>query len=238
MKSRESNSSLHEAQRAALGVLAHTSTAQFAELSVAAALSNDHMSFHIRRLLDIGLVERAPKSYGAYRLTRLGKDFASKLDISTNTVKPQPKISIILNVTNAEGLLLRQERLRHPYYGYWARPSGKIRRGEGLVKAAARILLDETGLTATLHIESIGHRIERNESGELIEDKFLYVVAGKEPTGDLIAETPGRKNYWISVQDYDKKEKRFAHPLTKASSIDSESVIFTEQTYTFRTYEY
>jgi ADP-ribose pyrophosphatase YjhB (NUDIX family)/predicted transcriptional regulator len=238
VKSIESSSNLHPAQLAAIGVLLHGSSAKFSEMATAAALSSDHMNFHIRRLVELGLVEHTPKSYGEYRLTKTGKDIASKLDSTSNAISTQPKISVILHVVDAEGLLLRQERLRHPYYGYWARPSGKILRGEQLLDAAARILRDEAGLTADLSLVNIEHRIERDKSGNLIEDKYLYIVEGKNHIGELVAETPGRRNYWISEQDYDKKEKRFAHPLSKSASIIAAPVDFSEQTYIFRDDEY
>ena len=238
MKSKELSSNLHDAQLAALGVLLHVHTARFSKMATAAGLSSDHMNFHIHRLVELGLIEHAPKSYGEYRLTKIGKDIASKMGVTSNTIDAQPKISVILLVSDDKGLLLRQERLRHPYYGYWARPSGKILPGEQLLDAAARILRDETGLAADLRMAGIEHRIEHDEFGESIDDKYLFIVEGKSPIGNLIGETPGRKNHWISKQDYDKKEKRFAHPLSKSTSIITAPVDFSEQTYVFRDAEY
>ena len=82
--------------------------------------------------------------------------------------------------------LLFQERLKNPYFGYWGFPTGKIRWGETIPEAAARELMEETGLEADLRILGLYHEhTSLAETGELLEDKMFFVVHCTNPRGEL-----------------------------------------------------
>ena len=183
----------------------------FSELANAADLSSDHVNFHIKQLIAAGFVRRVPKSYGKYELTRDGKEYANRMDTDEKTLEKQPKLSVVLDIINAKGKHLQQERLKQPYYGYWGRPTGKIRWGETILEAAARELMEETGLTAELTVLGFYHKLDYDDTGTLLEDKYFCVVQGINPKGEMLRESDGQRNEWLSNAEFESKELRFGN---------------------------
>lgn len=229
----ELTGAMHETQMQILGALAQVKSARFSDLTKVTGLTSDHANFHIKKLVERAFVEHVPKTYGEYRLTRAGKDYSTRMNTMSSTIDRPPKVSVVLWVTNEQGQVLRQQRLKQPYYGYWSRPTGKVRRGEAILEAAARKLKEETGLKADMHIIGIEHRIDRDKQGVLYDDKYLFMVEGSKPRGTLIVEQAGVHNYWMSESEYMQKEKRFGKPISTNMSIDSEHIKLTEGVFTF-----
>ncbi|HVI69534.1 MAG TPA: NUDIX domain-containing protein [Magnetospirillaceae bacterium] len=194
-------SKVHQAQVDILHVLLFKPDAAFAELQKASGLSSDHFTFHIKQLLEQDLIAKNPK--GHYHLTRKGKEFANRFDTDARTVERQPKVAVCLVIARDDGKEIVQQRLKQPYYGYWGRPTGKIRWGETIIAGAARELLEETGLTADLVFDSIYHKMDYNQkTGELLEDKIFFVVNGTHPRGELIEAFEGGRNTWMTREEY------------------------------------
>ncbi|HSX39928.1 MAG TPA: NUDIX domain-containing protein, partial [Candidatus Saccharimonadales bacterium] len=109
-------------------------------------LTTDHFSYHIKNLLQEGLIK---KDGTAYALSAKGKMLAGKIDTATHTMEKQPKVSVILiphkKFDTTEKFLV-QERTKEPYFGYLGFITGKVRFGEILQETAARELKEETGL--------------------------------------------------------------------------------------------
>lgn len=229
----ELTGAVHESQMQILGALAQVESARFSDLVNATSLTSDHANFHIKKLIDRGFVAHIPHTYGEYRLTRTGKDYCTRMNMISHTIDRPPKVSVVLWVTNQQGEVLRQQRLKQPYYGYWSRPTGKVKRGEMIVTAAARKLREETGLTATWHIIGVEHRIDHDKQGMLYDDKYLFTVEGTNPRGTLIAEQAGMHNYWMSPEEYAQKEKRFGKPISTDMSINARSIELSEGIFTF-----
>ena len=84
----------HKAQMAILRTLLIQGVSSFSELARAAKLSNDHGTFHIKKLVTAGMVEHTPKSYGKYQLTRKGKEYANRMDTEELVIEKQPKLVV------------------------------------------------------------------------------------------------------------------------------------------------
>lgn len=200
--------SAHEAQMKVLRHLLLSPHAGFAELQKTTELSSDHFNFHIKKLLDVGYIEKADDKY---TLSRAGKEYANRMDTDENVIEKQPKLSVVLVVENDEGKVLVQQRLKQPYYGFWGRPTGKVRWGETLLEAAARELMEETGITATLRVSGMYHKMDFDrDTKELLEDKYFCVIHGTDPQGDLIADAEGHHNEWSTVEEFISHERKFA----------------------------
>jgi len=198
---------LHPAHVAILRVLLFTPSARFAELQKASELTSDHFNFYLKQLLDEGYVDK--NDDGTYVLTGKGKEFANRFDTDARTVERQPKVAVCLMVRRGDKQLV-QQRLKQPYYGYWGRPTGKIRWGETILDAAARELMEETGLVADLEFESVYHKMDINKAtGELLEDKIFFIVACNDPRGELIEEFEGGRNAWMTQKEYAAQELSF-----------------------------
>ena len=223
---------IHAAQTSILRELLFQPVAGFSELQKPTGLSSDHFNFHIKRLLELGLVEK--RSTGKYALTSRGKEHANKLDTDSNTIERQPKVAVLLAVSRVENGVkqyLFQERLKHPYYGYWGFPTGKIRWGETILETAARELKEETGLEATHALAGMYHEHAiQKETGEILEDKVFFVVQCTNSHEPLIAQFEGGKNRWATVAEA-QEQKVYSSLKTEIAIAEGEVVFSEEQHY-------
>lgn len=227
---------IHPAQTSILRELLFHPSAGFAKLQKPTGLDSDHFKFHIKRLVEIGYVE---KINDGYSLTRKGKEYANRLDTDKNTIEKQPKLSVVLVIENNEGKFLQQERLKQPFYGFWGFPTGKIGWGEKTIDAAARELMEETGLKADLRISGLFHKIdfERN-SMKLLEDKYFMIIHGTNPQGELIVDMEGHHNEWLTHDELHGKDKVFESIVEAAEIAQADGYEFIEKEYLYDTSEY
>lgn len=198
---------IHDAQTSILRELLFRMSAGYAELQKPTGLSSDHFNFHISRLVEIGYVEKIEK--GNYRLTPRGKEYSNKLDTAVNTIERQPKSAVILGIEH-DGKWLFQERLKHPYYGFWGFPSGKIRWGETIIQTAERELLEETGLRAVCEHKGTYHeQVDQADTGESLEDKIFHIIYCHNVKGKLKTNFEGGRNSWMTIEQARKKPKIF-----------------------------
>ena len=198
---------LHQTQNDILKDLLFTPQASYTSLQKNSGHDSDYFKFHITKLVDLGYVDKIQK--GLYCLSVTGKEYANKLDTDVGTVERQPKAAVIIVAQNGDKFLL-QERLKHPYFGFWGYPGGKIRWGETIMAAAARELMEETGLCATLSYKGVYHEIVKHEdTGEIVEDKIFHVVYATNTTGALLVDFEGGNNAWLTQVELLSKEKRY-----------------------------
>jgi len=222
---------IHEAQTAILRELLFVPAASFSELQKKTNLESDHFKFHIARLVEVGYVEK--RSDRGYVLTVSGKEYANKLDTDQNAIERQPKSAVIIVLEDGD-LVLIQERLKHPYFGFWGYPGGKIRWGETILTAAARELKEETGLEADLQYRGVYHEHVRSaETGEILEDKIFHIVSAHSPSGDLFENFEGGRNAWMSFAKLATVEKKYTSTdIETKIGLGEDSFVESEQTYT------
>lgn len=222
---------IHEAQTAILRELLFQPHAGFAELQKPTGLTSDHFNFHIARLVELGLVEKMTR--GQYKLTAKGKEYANKLDTDSNTIERQPKVAVCLVIHDGKGRTLMQQRLKQPYYGYWGRPTGKIRWGETILQAAARELKEETNLEADLTFRGTQHKMDYNQkTGELLEDKIFFIIHGANPRGGMFETFEGGRNQWMTWDQINALELTFVSHDTPANDADG-PIIFVETEHSY-----
>jgi 8-oxo-dGTP pyrophosphatase MutT (NUDIX family) len=228
----------HIAQMTILRKLLINQIASFSDFVHATELTTDHANFHIKKLIDAGMVEHVPKSYGKYRLTRKGKEYANRMDTDELVIEKQPKLVVDIGIENSDGKFIFQERRKQPYYGYWGFPTGKIRWGETMLEAAARELMEETGLTARLKVIGIHHKLDYDENSEILEDKYLILVHGTNPQGEMVVENETHINHWLTPEEYRVLDKRFGDIDETLGFIRSSSPFITETEYHYKSEEY
>jgi ADP-ribose pyrophosphatase YjhB (NUDIX family) len=228
----------HVAQMAVLRTLLISRVASFADLNRVTKLTTDHTNFHVKQLVAAGMVEHVPRSYGQYQLTRKGKEYANRMDTDELVIEKQPKLVVDIGIERGDGKFLFQERRKQPYYGYWGFPTGKIRWGETMLQAAARELLEETGLTADLRVIGTHHKLDYDENGEMLEDKYLILVHGTDPRGEMLVETETHSNHWLTPDEYRQLDKRFGDIDETLRYIRGVSAFLSETEYHYRSDEY
>ena len=228
---------IHSAQSTILRELLFVPHANYAKLQKPTGLDSDHFKFHMQRLVELGYVTKI--SPGVYSLSRKGKEYGNRLDTDTNTVEKQPKISVALIVEDDRGRFVSQQRLKQPYFGFWGRPTGKVRWGETFIEAAARELDEETGLTADLTVGGFYHKMDYDKrTNKILEDKLFCVVYGANPKGSLIADMEGHHNEWLSIDDMMKKDKVFQSVPEITAMCKSDTLGFIEKKYFYDKTDY
>lgn len=229
--------SAHTAQMKILRHLLLSPHAGFAELQKQTALTSDHANFHIKKLIEEGFI--AKNDDERYVLTRMGKEYANRMDTEDNVIEKQPKLSVALIVENDDGKFLAQQRLKQPYYGFWGRPTGKIRWGEKMLEAAERELLEETGLTADLSVAGFYHKMDYDKTtGELLEDKVFVLIYGVNPVGELIVDDEGHHNEWLSDEALHERGTVFQSVPEITAMAKKNAANFMEHTYEYGIDEY
>lgn len=226
---------IHPTQTVILRELLFVPSAKFNALQKATGLESDHFKFHLGRLVDVGYIEKTDVGYS---LTTFGKEYANKIDTDKNQIERQPKSAVIIVVSNADKQFVVQERLKHPYYGFWGFPGGKIRWGETILEAAARELDEETGLSASLHYQGVYHEHVRSmETNEIIEDKIFHIVSGTHPIGELRESFEGGRSSWLRVEDIRLKDHVYKSFETELRVGVGEAQ-FIEEVQTYSTAEF
>jgi len=201
---------IHDAQTKILRELLFIHETNFADLQRVSGLESDHAKFHIKRLVELGYID---KRNSRYKLSIKGKEYANKLDTDAGVIERQPKVAVMLIVEREHGgkkEYVVQERLKHPYYGYWGAPTGKVRWGESIVEAAARELEEETGLIGTFEFRGINHeRVHHTDTGEMVEDKIFNLMLCTDATGTLLVDFEGGRNAWRTLEDMLSEPKRY-----------------------------
>lgn len=225
--------SAHEVQIAVLRYLLFHPAATFAELQKTSDLTSDHFNFHIKKLLSSQLIE---KSESSYRLTPAGKEYANRLDTDENIIEKQPKVSVALIIERThEGQqeFLVQQRLKHPYFGFWGRLGGKVRWGESFEEAAKRELKEETGLDGEFTFKSVFRKRDYDKAtDDLLEDKVFIIMYTDNASGELIVDFEGGHNEWLTNEGCWSKDKVFE------SAIDFAVMIDNDERYRSQEYQY
>ena len=204
---------IHPAQIQILYVLRHVTTARFSELMHPTGLQSDVFKFHLRKLVQLGYIEKLPD--GRYCLSPKGKEFANNLDSSERKVQKQPKLSVMLVVSQlsatGEPVYLLHRRKRHPYFGFWGHMSGPIQWGETPEATAARELQKQTGLSADFTIEAFYRQRDYNSEATptLFEDKLFVILRAQIIQGTLTNTWNGGTSEWMTLADIERQDKVF-----------------------------
>lgn len=81
------------------------------------------------------------------------------------------------------------------------------------MEAAARELREETGLEASLEVMGMKHKMDYSktnlESQELLEDKFFFIIRGRDVGGNFQEKFEAGKNLWKTHEEIKKMSKVF-----------------------------
>ena len=226
---------IHPIQSDILVTLLLRKNARFSQLNNK-KIESDLFTFHLKTLLTGGLIE---KSASGYRLTTSGKEFANRFDTEQKVIERQAKIGVLICAVRGEGMkreYLLQQRLKQPYFGFWGFISGKIRWGESIYETAKREFKEETGLKAKFNLAGVKHKTDYDLSGNLLEDKFFFVMRAENPKGKLKKIFDGGKNKWFFKKDIFKTKDLFDDVDKTLEITESGGLVFTEKKFKVKRY--
>jgi len=229
---------IHQAQAHILRVLLFKTEARFRDLNTI-KLSTDHFTFHLKQLVDQGIVEKIDSKY---RLTSKGKEFANRFDTEKVALERQAKIGVLIIGVKQEGKttkFLSQQRLKQPYFGYRGCVTGKIRWAEKALETAARELKEETGLEGNLEFVGIEHKMDYSTiDGQMLEDKYFYIIKATNTKGKLIENFEGGRNSWLTEKEILTDPKVFEDVPKILKNIKTNKFFFLEDQYFYTPSEY
>lgn len=233
----QKNTALHSAQIEILKALMFNPQAKFSELN-ALKLSSDHFTFHIKSLVENGLII---KEKSRYFLTIAGKEFAGRLDVDSaqTTLEKQAKISVAVvgvRIIKGQKQYLVQKRLKQPYFGYHGFVTGKIKWGEVVEQAAMREFMEETGLTGKFYLNGVKHKMDYDANGKLLEDKFFFMFKVTNTKGVLAEKIEGGENFWLTEKEILALPKLFDGVGDIINIIKKDKFIFLQNKYTVSGY--
>lgn len=186
-------------QRDIITRLKNANTLRYSQLKPNSEIPNDLYNYHLKKLIDNGLVE---KSIAGYGLSASGKRHVADIHHTSDQENRLFKYNVLLIVTREiEGQLhvLNQRRTAQPSYSIVGIPGGTILKSEPLLDGASRKLLQETGLTGTFRHIGMERRIF-NKDGQLFSDVLFPFCLSHDTTGEP-ATTAFGKNFWVTIDE-------------------------------------
>ncbi|WP_170605925.1 NUDIX hydrolase [Ruegeria arenilitoris] len=115
-------------------------------------------------------------------------------------MNPVPKIGALAVVLHQDQVLLVQ-RKKQPDQGLWGFPGGHVEWGETVLEAAARELLEETGVTARpdSYIDNLD-LLGRDAAGRVQSHYLLVGVMCRYLSGAPVAADDARDARWFPIQ--------------------------------------
>lgn len=214
------NLKLHPSQISIFHTLRYSESERYSTILKPTSQTSDTFKFHLRKLIKQGYVVKLEN--GRYALTCSGKEHANLLDERNRLIQKQPKISILIiaenKKENGESFYLLQQRLRNPYYGYWAEIHGRAIWGESFEITALHQFTRQTGLNADFAVHNI-YRVRdyEEENNNLLEDKIFVVVRAFNITGNLRNSYTGGINKWLSLSEIMSLPKVFKSTILNIS---------------------
>lgn len=104
-----------------------------------------------------------------------------------------------------DGQVLLVRRANPPDAGRWAFPGGKIEAGERIEDAAARELLEETGVRAEpVQVFDAVDVFDRDESGALRRHFILIAVLCRWRSGEPVAGDDASEARWVPLHELER----------------------------------
>lgn len=214
---------LHKFQSSILNKLLFNKSLKYTEMKPSREMENNQFQFHLNQLLKLGYVEKIKNNY---KLTKSGKQYATRMDTDKVKIQLQAKISArvcCIRHKNNRKQFLVYTRLKHPFYKCQGFPAGKVKFGEMVIDAAQRELKEETNLNGKPKIVLITHYCTTSKNTkEVLDDRLMFLCIVENPNGELISSEEG-KYEWV---DEDKLENFLTKPFeTRASFMKEIEII-------------
>ena len=125
-----------------LPLFAHHKNLTFAQIGKLLNIRSNKLAYHLKLLCYNGKIVKEGINYS------LSETSASMIPYFSQISSPLPIVLVHLG-TNTHAFL--HIRKKHPYFGYYGLPGGRLRVGESIEQAAQRVMKDKFGITIKAH---------------------------------------------------------------------------------------
>jgi hypothetical protein len=77
-----------------------------------------------------------------------------------------------------------------------------------------------------------------DEADDLLEDKYFCIIHATHPEGELLIETDGQRNEWLTLEEFEAKEKKFGSVAETIAMIRSGRTSVAERRYRYKAEDY
>lgn len=117
-----------------------------------------------------------------------------------------------------EGRILLVRRANPPDAGHWGFPGGKIEAGEPIESAAARELLEETGIRGRARrVLTAVDAFERDDTGRLRRHFVLIAVLCEWVSGEPVAADDALEAKWFRLTELEEPGLPISHDVVKVA---------------------
>jgi hypothetical protein len=138
--------------------------------------------YHMQKLQTNGYVSKDDR---AYKLSKSGKVFASRMSLRKGLPLMQPKIVVMLICQNADGDYLLFRWRRQPYYGLVSFPFSKLHFGRSLQDTLQEALSYKTQLSGQFNYLGDAYVRAQDNSGAVIEHTLAHLYKVTNVSGML-----------------------------------------------------
>ncbi len=175
---------------------------KFNELEKLSGIRSNELSYHLKKLIDDGLIT---KKEDEYILTRKGETTAERITHFTGK-EVGHMVVVIIAVTKDDKILLFK-REKRPFKGYWGMIGGKTKLDESIPEAVKREVEEETGIK--IDIDSVKVRsvmLERVKTNQGISHGNLLILAEAEPLNSKSMNLDDQCLKWFKLSDLKKNK--------------------------------
>lgn len=187
-------------------------------------LDNNHFTFHLKRLIEMGVVE---KNDDEYHLTTSGLELAGRLDLAEMEFVRQPKVGVAIYITNGIKILLGR-RLRDPGKDRINFYTRKVKYGEALFETARHCLKEETELEADFEYAGTIRFLNQKM------DRLMIYIWAKNVRGDLAEKTIEAENKWYTRAEIAILKNKFVSFERDLDLFEGKKIFFEERIETDR----
>jgi len=175
---------------------------KFNELEKLSGIRSNELSYHLKKLIDDGLIT---KKEDEYILTRKGETTAERIVHFTGK-EVGHMVVVIIAVTKDDKILLFKRKKR-PFKGYWGMIGGKTKLDESIPEAVKREVEEETGIK--IDIDSVKVRsvmLERVKTNQGISHGNLLILTEAKPLNGKPIDVADQSLKWFKLSDLKKNK--------------------------------
>lgn len=129
-------------------------------------------------------------------------------------------IAVVCRHACGQDQVILVQRGKAPNAGWWGFPGGHVEMGETALQAAARELLEETGVTARpLEYLTNVDVISRDESGAVERQYLLTAVLCEHISGEPVPDDDAEQAEWIPIAEIENRGLQLLDQVGEAARL-------------------